>query len=161
MQLINPPAGIFSPALVVRDANGNVTGTTTETTFPNGTYTVPGGYLRAGRCLRIDFLIDSIVQGAVASTLRVKFGGVTLHTIGSTSVSDKIYDGRLLSINDTSQIYRGTLTFINGASGSGAVGAGGIDTTIDQLLEITLQPGAATDSWDLRHLVLRIEEQRT
>ncbi len=128
------------------------TGTVTEDTIYSKL--IPANTLGPNGGLLLRFWILYQVQGATASTLRVKLGGVAMHTLTFTTTGNRLFEVVLTNRNAaSSQISRlSVITVDAGTIGGQTPGGGAVDTALDQTLALTIQNGATTDSQQFRDM---------
>ncbi len=126
-----------------------VTGTTAETTVTSkivraNSLSIDGGMV-------IEWHLGSGAQGGVATTFRVKLGATTLITFTKAVVQQILL--RLLLFNfgaaNSQNMYAYLIDSGNVLSNAQGIGFA-VDTTLDQTLAFTIQPGAVGDSWGSR-----------
>jgi hypothetical protein len=92
----------------------------------------------------------STVQGGVASTIAVAFGGFTLTCALPTTTNSLMVRARFLAKNATNNLQVDVLSI----SAAGVITQATLnftpDTTLDQTLSLTFQGGAAADTWTLQ-----------
>lgn len=123
------------------------TGTVTEDTL--NSITVPANLTDVRGGLRFMYFLNLASQGAVATTVRVRFGGQIAFTIGRAVVDNLLIIGSIWQ-KGTSTSQRADVAAIGNATGSSATDNNlSVDTTLAQPLILTVQNGATTDSQNL------------
>ncbi len=148
---LNSAGAITTEALArvfgLNNTQVTVTGTVAETTVYSKV--IRANTLGAHGALAVHWMLIGVAQGAIAASFRLKLGATTL-AIFTKAVTDNMFviyhllnrgatnvqDARGHAISDA-----GTVTSVAGSTG-------GLDTTLDQTLSITIQPGAVGDRWD-------------
>jgi hypothetical protein len=134
---------------IVQDGTAvNNTGNTTENTLK--TALIRGHMIGTNGSLAVDLNLLATVQGATATTVRIKLGGTL---IGNWTIASALAATiRLMLIAQNSEASQDSNSFM--VSATGGVQAvnflTAIDTTIDQNLTVTIQNGATTDNWTLQ-----------
>lgn len=94
----------------------------------------------------LPFLFISNAQGAVSTTFRLKIGATVIFAVTRAALGDMFYLAFLYQ--QTSILLRLSLFLSVGATqGSQSDASVADNTTADQTLSLTIQLGAATDSW--------------
>lgn len=148
-----------APAMSIvclRDANGQITGTTSPTVFPSSACTIPANVLTAGRALDIVASVVVTTQGATGSSFSARLGGTALFTMtGLTTQIDRRFSLRIFAISATIVFVQAMFELHTGAAANSAGFTGQVTvpdlTTADRVLDLQLTPGAATDSYTLRY----------
>lgn len=138
-------------SVVVVGGTANITGTVAEVNF--WSRTIGGTSLDLVGVLHARTLLLGNVQGAVASTFRYRFGGVVLDSFTKAALATVLWDLVVINKGATGAqewfaVRTDTVAGVTLARGTAAV-----DTTANQDLLCSIQPGAATDSWDARCVV--------
>jgi len=120
------------------------TGNTTENLMFSTT--IQGGVMQALGQIRISIYINVTAQGGVASTIRVKLGGVAVNTSTWATVADRWMELIIQNLGAQNSQKTSGFVLVNNAAVGVAFGSSAVDTTVDQNLNITLQNGATTDS---------------
>jgi len=132
-----------------------VTGTVTETSVYQ--LTIAANSMGTTGSLRVSFLW-SMTNDASLKTIRVKFGNSAPMVVSSATQSI-ISMGCILHIQnmgaETSQEAHASLSQSVGTT-TAALITSAIDTTEDQLLEVTLQLGDSTDTASLRRIAVEL-----
>lgn len=137
------PLGIVF-GLPVQTGNVINTGNVTENNVFNTV--LRAGLLGPQGVLRCSFYINTTVQGAGTSNVRIKLGATTLTTIGITSVAVRRYDFEFVNYNGAGNNSFCAMLNVSGASPAVGFSLQTIDTTVDQSLQITCQNANNTDS---------------
>lgn len=126
-----------------------VTGTTVETTVSSKI--VRANSLGIDGGMVIEWHLGSGAQGGVATTFRVKLGATTLITFTKAVVQQILLRLLLFNFGATNSQNMYAYLIDSGNVLSNAQGIGfAVDTTLDQTLAFTIQPGAVGDSWGSR-----------
>jgi hypothetical protein len=145
-----------------------MSGTVTETTVY--TFSVPGGSLGSDGMLRLTlFGYGQLVSGGM--TYRFKYGGTTFASYGGDDAFDVTSPHeirfQLAALGATnSQVGRATILVSNSASPNGlasgasgvARGAGGVDSTVNQTLAVTVEQtvASASNNFTIEYAVLEL-----
>lgn len=132
-----------------------ITGSTTEISVYQ--LTIPGGSMSATGSLRISFLW-SMTNNGNSKTVRVKFGNSGPMTFTSATNSIVSMAG-ILTIQNmgavNSQEAHGSLAASLGPTGT-VLNTAAIDTSVNQLLEFTLQLASGSDTASLRRVLVEL-----
>lgn len=132
-----------------------ITGSTTEISVYQ--LTIPGGSMSATGSLRISFLW-SMTNNGNSKTVRVKFGNSGPMTFTSATNSIVSIAG-ILTIQNmgavNSQEAHGSLAASLGPTGT-VLNTAAIDTSVNQLLEFTLQLASGSDTASLRRVLVEL-----
>ncbi len=121
------------------------TGNTVENTVKSKF--LPGGSLGAHGVLVLDTIFSANAQGGVATTFRVRFGGVVAASFTRAVISAIEFRVLLLNNGATGNQEAYMVVTDSLASFAGAAAALVVDTTVGQNLTVTIQNGAAADNW--------------
>lgn len=181
MQLNSNPL-TTSEVLFVQTADKTISNTVTETSIVGTgvgnlvtTMTLPANYLISGKTLRIKaggvYSTPAIVSSSVL--INIKIGGTVIATVTTTalltSASNLKYEGELLiTCRSTGQtgsvITHGDIEYAIGLAGQVAIDSLNnngntttIDTTIDNLIDITIQWDSATTTRILKNITFLME----
>lgn len=140
-QISGIPLTKIVPTLLLTSITETAVGTTlTETTYFS--FTLPGGTLGTNGQIVIK-TFGTWLQNATAGYLtNLKYGGVAITAMPSfTQVNNAAALGLvqtyLLKNNGATNAQKGTAHWEPNSSGDGAYGTGAIDSTLDQLVEVT------------------------
>jgi len=142
--------------LCLRDANGQITGTTSATVFPGSACTIPANVLTAGRALNVFASVNITTQGVTGSSFSARLGGTALFTMsGLTSQTPRRLNLNVIAIDATTVFVAAMFELHSGAAANGAGFTGEVTvpdlTTADRVLDLQLTPGAQTDDHTLRY----------
>lgn len=152
---VTPPVQI----ICMRDANGQVTGTTAQTPFPGSSCTIPARALNNGNIVQLTSIFNVPTQVAGTNTISVRLGGTTIYTYsGITSIQAKQLDLTIFAPNTSTQTTFGVFhpSSSTGLGGTpGTVVTTNVDTSVDQTLDITVQLGDVGNIWVLNVLIVK------
>ncbi len=121
------------------------TGSITENTTRSKV--IPANTLAQHGMLVLEWMLFANLQGGVGTTFGIRLGGTLLGSTLTTSGTNMFVRMVLLNKGLTNS----QLAFVVFTSGAGTVADSvqitALDTTVDQLLAVTIKSGAATDSW--------------
>ena len=125
----------------------SVTGTVAETTMDS--VSLVGNLLVPNGTLRIRSIFTPSVQGATATTLRIKLGAQLLFSTTRTDLS--VIDVVMEVLNNAAGGNQVTKSYMRVGSAAPVFTSTPttVDTTVAQTLAFTIQPGATTDNWAL------------
>ncbi len=148
VQLNIPGTQIFTEqdTTIAQDGTAVInTGNTTENTTRSKV--IPGNTLGQHGMLVLEWMLFANLQGGVGTTFGIRLGGTLLGSTVTTSGTNMFVRMVLLNKGLTNS----QLAFVVFTSGAGTVADSvqitALDTTVDQLLAVTIKSGAATDSW--------------
>lgn len=129
-----------------------VTGTVAETDLLR--LSIRGGFLQAFGGLRIRMGLVANVQGAVASTFRLKLGATTADSFTKVATANILLDWEFTnSSNQATQ--RGFSVRFDSVAGVTPIFTNTAENMANTLdLAVTLQPGAVGDSWSRNYAVV-------
>ncbi len=136
---------ILAQIFALNYTGATVTGVTTETTVFSkvigaNTLGAFGGFV-------INWVVSASAQGATATTLRIKLGATVIEFLTHAAVEEIQMRMVLANLGLTNSQYHYMLGFRSSVT-SVSIGAAttAVDTTVDQTLSCTIQPGATTDN---------------
>ncbi len=135
--------------------NLNITGTVAETTVYSTT--IFAGLLGAHGAVHLKWMFASTVQGATASTFRIKYGGSTIVSFTLATAQIAVVDVVLWNQGAANAQRCHGVILTNGVAPATLTGTLAIDSTVDQTFAVTHQPGATTDNWT--HNLVRLHDQ--
>lgn len=149
---IFPSASILGQGLDIAGSR-TVTGTTTETSAYQ--LTIPANSMGAEGSLRISFLQGHTDSGN-NKTIRVKFGNSSpLVLTGITSAVDSNANTIVIQNMGATNIQEAHASLFAISTGTALV-TSAVDTTVDQLLEVTLQLASSGESVSLRRILVEL-----
>jgi len=122
------------------------TGNVTENTV--GDVLIPGNTLGPHGSLKIEWSLVANVQGGVATTFRVRLGGVQCALFTKSAASNFHMVARLFNRGLTGNQLTSMMVSDNVVGDVELDSLTAVDTTVDQHLTITISSGATTDSWN-------------
>ncbi len=147
--LINPAGGSRLARVdgtIAQDGTAvTVTGTVAETTTRSKV--IPGNTLGADGALLVELNMHAVTQGGVSTVVRVKLGGIIVGQAGHTATGQYRIFFELWNANATNAQEGWFWELKDNSFPGGARIVAALDTTLDQTLSVTIQPGAATDNW--------------
>lgn len=120
------------------------TGTTTEDT--QFTTTIPANLLRTNGQLRLWLYVSVAAQGATATTIRVRYGGVVVASFTFATVADRILELVIANQGSAGAQRNGARLDTNNAVPAFSFLSTAVDSTVAQALSVTVQNGTSTDS---------------
>jgi hypothetical protein len=126
----------------------SLTGTLVETTMK--TTTIAAGLLGTKGGVRITARLSPTTQGATATTVRFKYGGVVISTSSVAAANQQLHEVTMRCRNATNA-QRTIRLAVGGAAVLGPITTDTtVDSTLSQPLILTLQLGAITDNWTVQ-----------